>query len=93
MKTTPATTTPTPTKVDSRSDERTINSTDASCNVMRHDRVLTEDEKLVMQTIKDKGLEFHQYLCSLGSTRELSIAKTKLEEVVMWATKSQTADK
>lgn len=77
--------------VDSKSDARTVNSTDADGNVMRHAyRVLTEQEKQDMQTIKDKGLDFHQYLSTLPPSREISIAKTKLEEVVMWATKSLT---
>jgi hypothetical protein len=71
--------------VDSTSDERTVN------NVMRHEyRVLNGDEKAQMQTIKDNGLEFHEYLSSLGNSRELSIAKTKIEEAVMWAIKHVT---
>jgi len=72
--------------VHSTSDERTVN------NVMRHAyRVLTEEEKVAMQKLKDTGLEFHNYLSSLGNSRELSIAKTKLEEVVMWSVKHLTA--
>lgn len=72
--------------VDSTSDARTVN------NTMRHAyRVLSDDEKANMQAIKDRGLEFHDFLQSLGASRELSIAKTKLEEVVMWAVKHVTA--
>jgi len=71
--------------VDSTSNERTIN------NVMRHNyRVLDDSEKETMQTLKDVGLEFHEYIDSLGDSRELSIAKTKLEEAVMWAVKHVT---
>lgn len=71
--------------VASTSDARTVN------NVMRHAyRVLSEDEKLAMQKIKDLGLDFHNYLESVGTSRELSLAKTKLEEVVMWAVKHLT---
>ena len=72
--------------IDSTSDDRTIN------NVMRHQyKVLSEAEKLDMQKIKDYGLEFHQFLESLGASREISLAKTKVEEAVMWAVKHITA--
>ena len=72
--------------VDSKSDERTVN------NVMRHAyRVLTDGEKAAMQKIKDDGLALHDYFVSLGASRELSIAKTKIEEAVMWAVKHLTA--
>lgn len=75
-----------PETVDSAGDDRTVN------NVMRHAyRVLTDDEKASMQKIKDDGLAFHQYLESLGNSRELSLAKTKVEEAVMWAVKHLTA--
>ena len=71
--------------VDSTSDERTVN------NVMRHQyRVLTDAEKQQMQTIKDKGLELHDLIESIGASRELSLAKTKTEEAVMWAVKHLT---
>ena len=73
------------THVDSTSDERTVN------NVMRHAyRVLSDDEKAQMQAIKDKGLELHDLIESVGASRELSIAKTKTEEAVMWAVKHIT---
>jgi hypothetical protein len=71
--------------VDSTSDERTVN------NVMRHQyRVLTDAEKQQMQAIKDKGLELHDLIESIGASRELSVAKTKTEEAVMWAVKHLT---
>jgi len=71
--------------VDSASDQRTVN------NVMRHAyRVLSDAEKGQMQAIKDKGLELHNLLESIGASRELSIAKTKTEETVMWAVKHIT---
>ena len=73
------------TTVDSTSDQRTVN------NVMRHQyRVLTEAEKQQMQAIKDKGLELHDLIESIGQSRELSVAKTKTEEAVMWAVKHLT---
>ena len=71
--------------VDSTSDERTVN------NVMRHAyRVLSDAEKAQMQEIKDKGLELHNLIESIGASRELSLAKTKIEEAVMWAVKHLT---
>ncbi len=85
--------------VSSASDERTVN------NLMRHQyRVLTEDEKLQMQHVKDLGLEFVRLLHHIGGTpellldspagqgsRELSIAQTKIEEAVMWGVKHVTS--
>lgn len=71
--------------VDSASDARTVN------NVMRHAyRVLNDEEKAQMQAIKDKGLELWTYIDSIGQSRELSLAKTHLEEVVMWTVKHVT---
>lgn len=71
--------------VDSTSDQRTVN------NVMRHGyRVLSDDEKANMQRVKDMGLEFWELIGSLGNSRELSLAKTKVEEAVMWAVKDIT---
>lgn len=71
--------------VDSTSDARTIN------NVMRHAyRVLSDAEKAQMQAIKDQGLAFYQTIAGLGDTRETSIAKTRVEEAVMWAVKHLT---
>lgn len=72
--------------VKSDSDARVVN------NVMRHAyRVLTADEKKYMGEIKNKGLEFHEFLSLIGNSRELSLAKTKIEEAVMWAVKHITA--
>jgi len=71
--------------VDSTSDERTVN------NVMRHEyRVLSDAEKASMKQIKDMGADLHQVFEGLGASRELAIAKTKLEEAVMWAVKHLT---
>ena len=75
--------------VDSRSAERVQN------NVMRHEyKVLNDVEKINMRTIKDYGLEFHTFLECIekedGRSRELSIAKTKIEEAVMWGVKHVT---
>jgi hypothetical protein len=71
--------------VNSASDQRTVN------NVMRHEyRVLSESEKKSMQAIKDKGADLHAYLETFSPSREMSIAKTKLEEAIMWAVKHVT---
>lgn len=75
-----------PETVSSTSDARTAN------NVMRHEyRVLTDEEKAVMKRLKDDGLMFHTFISALGNSREISIAKTKIEEAVMWAVKHITA--
>lgn len=72
--------------VDSGSDDRAVN------NTMRHQyRVLNEAEKANMQRIKDMGLQFHDLVAGLGNSREVSLAKTKVEEAVMWAVKHITA--
>lgn len=72
--------------VQATSNARTVN------NTMRHAyRVLTDAEKAQMQAIKDKGLELHALIEGIGGSRELSIAKTKTEEAVMWAVKHITA--
>lgn len=71
---------------DSTSDRRVEN------NVMRHNyRTLTDEEKALMAAIKDKGLEFHDLCENAGTSRELALAKTKIEEAVMWAVKHVTA--
>lgn len=71
--------------VDSTSDNRTVN------NTMRHQyRVLSDDEKAQMTKIKDLGLELHSLLNEIGSSREISLAQTKVEESVMWGVKHIT---
>ena len=72
-----------------------MNSTDDSRidnNVMRHEyRTLSDKEKEQMQQIKDEGLLLWNMLDDIGQSRELSLAKTKVEEAVMWAVKHITA--
>lgn len=84
--------------VESTSDERTVN------NVARHEyRILSDDEKASVRTIKDKGLEFIE-LCNsiekvgfanrptrMKSYAELASARMKIEEAIMWAVKAVTA--
>ncbi len=73
-------------KVDSASDDRTVN------NAVRHTyRVLSDAEKAQMVAIKDKGAELLALIEGIGNSRELSIARTKTEEAVMWAVKHVTA--
>lgn len=75
------------THVASESDERTVN------NAMRHQyRVLSDAEKDTMVLIKDLGLGLMSTIESaVPKGREASIAKTKVEEAVMWAVKGLTA--
>ena len=76
----------TETHVDSASDDRTTN------NAIRHTyRVLNDDEKAQMTMIKDFGAGFIDLCDAAGSSREISIAKTKIEEAVMWAVKHVTS--
>jgi hypothetical protein len=71
--------------MDSTSDERTVN------NTMRHQyKVLNDLEKKQVLEIKDKGLEFLELLNRSQPSREMSLAKTKIEEAVMWAVKAIT---
>ena len=74
-----------PETVNSASDARTVN------NTMRHAyRVLGDAEKANMTKVKDIGLELHDFIAGLGNSREISLAKTKVEEAVMWAVKHIT---
>ena len=52
-------------------------------------------QKIDMKAIKDGGAEFHRIIETVeshypASSRELSLAKTKIEEAVMWAVKHVT---
>lgn len=75
--------------VKSESDDRTAN------NGARHAyRVLNEQEKASMVEIKDAGEGFLALIEKVASeganSRELSLARTKVEEAVMWAVKHIT---
>lgn len=73
-------------KVDSTSDDRTAN------NTVRHQyRELNENEKTMMLAVKDAGAEFIDLIDALGPGRETALAKTKIEEAVMWAVKGITS--
>jgi len=72
-------------KLESTDDKRTSN------NVMRHKyRELNPLEKGQMEMVKDLSLTLYDYIDSIGKSRELSIAKTKVEEATMWAVKHIT---
>lgn len=46
----------------------------------------TEDQALIYEGIRDRGLNFALYLnAHCPDSRELSLAITKIEEAVMWA--------
>lgn len=53
-------------------------------------RALTEDQKARLVAVKDSGAEFLALCDTLGASRELSIAKTNIEQAVMWAVKGIT---
>jgi|HubBroStandDraft_6_1064221.scaffolds.fasta_scaffold01098_7 hypothetical protein len=72
--------------VASESDERTVN------NAVRHQyRVLSDPEKAAMVRLKDLGLGFLKAIDDCVPVgRERSLARTKVEEAVMWAVKGLT---
>jgi hypothetical protein len=74
------------THVDSASDDRIVN------NDVRHQyRVLSDAEKASMTTLKDCGLEMLKIIDRhVPAGRENSLAKTKIEEAVMWAVRGLT---
>lgn len=53
-------------------------------------RSLTQAEIDNMNAVKMAGFEFFAVVNSMGSSREISLAKTKIEEAVMWAVKGIT---
>lgn len=77
------------------SKDKSIPSTDdvrVANSPMRHSyRVLSDAEKARMAAIKDLGEDMLAMIESCGGSRELSIARTKTEEAVMWAVKHVTS--
>lgn len=56
-------------------------------------RELTEDEKARIGGIKDEAKYLHDLLLEMPEgtdQRQMALARTKLEECVMWATKAIT---
>lgn len=70
----------------------TVESTNGSnADVMRMQyRPLTAEEQQQMVAVKGNAASLYGFLGTLGNSRELSLAKTKVEEAVMWATKHIT---
>jgi hypothetical protein len=57
------------------------------------ERGLSDQERAqrqIMWAVRDMGDRFVELLDQLGNSRELSLARTRLEEAVMWATKGIT---
>jgi hypothetical protein len=55
------------------------------------DRALTDDEKEAMLWIKDQALTMIEFIDEhVPQGREASLAKTKVEEAVMWSVKGLT---
>lgn len=75
-----------PDYVDATGDDRTVNNT-----MNQKYRVLSETEKHQVGSVKECGDLFLQVLETLPKTREMALAKTKIEEAVMWAVKGVTA--
>lgn len=60
-------------------------------NDVRHEyRTLSDEEKALVKDVKDKGLDFLKLCDAVGTSREVSIAKTNIEQAVMWLTKHIT---
>lgn len=51
---------------------------------------LSYGQKEAVDRVKTAGNDLHAFLESLPQGREISLAKTKLEEAVMWAVKGIT---
>lgn len=53
-------------------------------------KTLTTDEESQVRHLKECGAELLRVLDGIGSSRELSLAKTRIEEAVMWGVKHLT---
>ena len=54
-------------------------------------RTLSQDEQARIAQIKQIGTDFWRVCDSAEPSREMSLAKTKIEEAVMWAVKAISA--
>lgn len=54
-------------------------------------RDLSDAEKTALIEIKTMGNHLHALLEDLGQSRELSLAKTKLQEAIFWAARHISA--
>ena len=60
-------------------------------NIMRRDyKTLSEVKQMQVKGIKDICQSFWDACDSIGTSRELSIAKERIEEAAMWAVKGIT---
>jgi hypothetical protein len=50
-------------------------------------KALSDAEVRQMNTIKEHAKTFYDFIDDFGPSREISLAKTKIEEAVMWAVK------
>jgi predicted transcriptional regulator len=53
-------------------------------------RELTQEEQALLLKVKQAAATVGNYLDEAKASREISLAKTKLEEAVMWAVKGIT---
>ncbi len=76
---------------DQSSDPSSDGPDQAQPDTMRENyRQLTDTERLYVTDIKTLGANFYDVCNVIGASRELSLAKTKIEEAVMWAVKHIT---
>lgn len=61
-----------------------------SDEVRRQQRALTDRERAEVAAIKARGEALLIEIGEHGNSRELSLARTKVEEAVMWAVKHVT---
>ena len=60
-------------------------------DIMRiNPRSLTKADIQNMNDVKTLGEDLYELINTFGDSRELSLAKTKVEEAVMWTTKHIT---
>lgn len=52
---------------------------------------LSDERKAAVQIVKEKAQELYDLLETQPQSREMSLAKTNLEQAIMWAVKSMTA--
>ena len=54
-------------------------------------RQLTDDEKALIETIKDKATDLELSLEEMENSREKLLALTNLEQAIMWSTQGITS--
>jgi hypothetical protein len=56
-------------------------------------RPLSDTEKADIEAVKDSAQAFYDRVDAIGQSREMSLAKTRIEEACMWAVKHISAEK